>query len=105
LSTFDPALEKAVLYAVGNTLVCDVLEEAKSLAWGQERFKGDALSVILLFTVYGKSILIWLFFLLNAVVTLDGILLSKSGTMTGGISGGMEARSQKWDDRAIEGIF
>ena len=38
------------------------------------------------------------------MVTLDGILLSKSGTMTGGISGGMEARSQKWDDRAIEGI-
>jgi hypothetical protein len=55
--------------------------------------------------VYYKSILIWLLFLLNAVVTLDGILLSKSGTMTGGISGGMEARSQKWDDRAIEGIY
>lgn len=74
---FDPALEKAVLYAVGNTLVCDVLEEAKALAWGHERYK---------------------------VVTLDGILLSKSGTMTGGISGGMEVRSQKWDDRAIEGL-
>lgn len=74
---FDPALEKAVLYAVGNTLVCDILEEAKALAWGHERYK---------------------------VVTLDGILLSKSGTMTGGISGGMEARSQKWDDRAIEGL-
>eukprot|EP00250_Pteridium_aquilinum_P035761 c9905_g1_i1 orf=330-3992(-) len=74
---FDPALEKAVLYAVGNTLVCDILEEAKSLAWGHERYK---------------------------VVTLDGILLSKSGTMTGGLSGGMEARSQKWDDRAIEGL-
>ena len=40
MSTFDPALEKAVLYAVGNTLVCDILEEAKSLAWGQERYKG-----------------------------------------------------------------
>ncbi|KAI5069842.1 hypothetical protein GOP47_0016143 [Adiantum capillus-veneris] len=74
---FDSALEKAVLYAVGNTLVCDILEEAKSLAWGRERYK---------------------------VVTLDGILLSKSGTMTGGLSGGMEARSQKWDDRAIEGL-
>ncbi|KAG4193301.1 hypothetical protein ERO13_A07G213150v2, partial [Gossypium hirsutum] len=65
---FDPALEKAVLFAVGNTLVCDDLEEAKVLSWTGERFK---------------------------VVTVDGILLSKSGTMTGGTSGGMEARFEK----------
>lgn len=38
------------------------------------------------------------------MVTVDGILLTKSGTMTGGISGGMEARSQKWNDQAIEGL-
>jgi structural maintenance of chromosome 1 len=37
---FDPELEKAVLYAVGNTLVCDELEEAKVLSWSGERFKG-----------------------------------------------------------------
>ncbi|PPR99427.1 hypothetical protein GOBAR_AA21245 [Gossypium barbadense] len=72
---FDPALEKAVLFSVGNTLVCDDLEEAKVLSWTGERFK---------------------------VVTVDGILLSKSGTMTGGTSGGMEARSNKWDDKKIE---
>ncbi|XVF21578.1 hypothetical protein REPUB_Repub12eG0101700 [Reevesia pubescens] len=74
---FDPALEKAVLFAVGNTLVCDDLEEAKVLSWTGERFK---------------------------VVTVDGILLTKSGTMTGGTSGGMEARSNKWDDKKIEGL-
>lgn len=74
---FDPVLEKAVLYAVGNTLVCDKLEEAKVLSWTGERFK---------------------------VVTVDGILLTKSGTMTGGTSGGMEARSNKWDDKKIEGL-
>jgi structural maintenance of chromosome 1 len=39
---------------------------------------------------------------LYLVVTVDGILLTKSGTMTGGISGGMEARSNKWDDSRIE---
>jgi len=40
LNTFDPALERAMLYAVGNTLVCDRLDEAKRLAWGHERHKG-----------------------------------------------------------------
>ena len=38
--TFDPELEKAVLFAVGNTLVCDDLDEAKRLSWTGERFKG-----------------------------------------------------------------
>ncbi|KAL0282383.1 UNVERIFIED_CONTAM: Structural maintenance of chromosomes protein 1 [Sesamum angustifolium] len=70
-------LEKAILFAVGNTLVCDDLDEAKHLSWSGQRFK---------------------------VVTTDGILLTKSGTMTGGTSGGMEARSHKWDDKKIEGL-
>ncbi|KAL5711873.1 Structural maintenance of chromosomes protein 1 [Ranunculus cassubicifolius] len=74
---FNPVLEKAVIYAVGNTLVCDTLDEAKRLSWSGERSK---------------------------VVTVDGTLLTKSGTMTGGISGGMEARSKQWDDKKIEGI-
>ncbi|KAG9151144.1 hypothetical protein Leryth_002716 [Lithospermum erythrorhizon] len=74
---FDPALERAILFAVGNTLVCDDLNEAKRLSWSGERFK---------------------------VVTTDGTMLTKSGTMTGGTSGGMEARSHKWDDKKIEGL-
>lgn len=74
---FDQALEKAILFAVQNTIVCDDLKEAKHLSWTGERLK---------------------------VVTVDGILLTKSGTMTGGTSGGMEARSHKWDDKKIEGL-
>jgi len=72
---FDPSLERAILFAVGNTLVCEDLEEAKILSWTGERLK---------------------------VVTVDGILLTKSGTMTGGTSGGMEARSKKWDAKKFE---
>lgn len=41
--------------------------------------------------------------MLASVVTVDGILLTKSGTMTGGTSGGMEAKSKQWDDKKIEG--
>ncbi|KAH9785406.1 Structural maintenance of chromosomes protein 1 [Citrus sinensis] len=75
-----PIIEKLrtlVLFAVGNTLVCDGLDEAKVLSWSGERFR---------------------------VVTVDGILLTKAGTMTGGTTGGMEARSKQWDDKKIEGL-
>ncbi|EPS57154.1 condensin complex components subunit, partial [Genlisea aurea] len=74
---FDRVLENAILFAVGNTLVCDDIDEAKDLSWKGQRFK---------------------------VVTTEGILLTKSGTMTGGTSGGMEARSHKWNDKKIEGF-
>ncbi|CAI0385767.1 unnamed protein product [Linum tenue] len=76
---YPSALEKAILFAVGNTMVCDDLDEAKKLGW---EGKGERLKV----------------------VTVDGTLLTKSGTMTGGTSGGMEARSKQWDDKKIEGL-
>ncbi|GBG59523.1 hypothetical protein CBR_g38546 [Chara braunii] len=74
---FDPAYERAFIYACGNTLVCDGLDEAKRLGWGPERAK---------------------------VVALDGTLIHKSGMMTGGLSGGMEAKAQRWDDQAVESM-
>jgi len=49
-------LEKAILFAVGNTLVCDDLEEAKILSWSGERFKGKK--------TFFLSILYWFFMFL-----------------------------------------
>ena len=40
-NTFNPVLENAILFAVGNTLVCDDLDEAKVLCWSGERFRGN----------------------------------------------------------------
>lgn len=41
---FDPTLERAIVFAVGNTLVCDMLDEAKRLSWSGDRFKGKILN-------------------------------------------------------------
>ncbi|KAH9608863.1 hypothetical protein KSS87_002352 [Heliosperma pusillum] len=68
---------KPVIERLRTLGVCDNLDEAKRLSWTGERFK---------------------------VVTTDGTLLTKAGTMTGGTTGGMEARSNKWDDKKIEGL-
>jgi chromosome segregation ATPase len=55
---FDESIERALLYALGPTLVCDTHKEAKKLCFtGGERHK---------------------------MVSLDGTLISKSGIMTGG---------------------
>lgn len=51
-----------------------------------------------------KYIKVNMLIFLYVVVTVDGTLLTKSGTMTGGTSGGMEARSKQWDDKKIEGL-
>eukprot|EP00316_Scyphosphaera_apsteinii_P022800 CAMPEP_0119313214 /NCGR_PEP_ID=MMETSP1333-20130426/28260_1 /TAXON_ID=418940 /ORGANISM="Scyphosphaera apsteinii, Strain RCC1455" /LENGTH=1316 /DNA_ID=CAMNT_0007317997 /DNA_START=36 /DNA_END=3986 /DNA_ORIENTATION=- len=71
--------ERAVQYAVGETIVCDSLEEARKLAYhsGGERYK---------------------------VVTLDGTLINKAGLMTGGSSQGDRARASKWNQKEYEGL-
>ncbi|GJS57005.1 putative ribonuclease H-like domain-containing protein, partial [Tanacetum coccineum] len=38
------------------------------------------------------------------VVTVEGILFTKVDTITGGTSGGMEARLHKWDDKKIKSL-
>jgi structural maintenance of chromosome 1 len=70
----DPAVHKALLYAVSNTLVCDTLEEARRLQFADpsKRYK---------------------------IVTLDGTLLARNGNITGGGVASDEQRGSSWDDR------
>jgi structural maintenance of chromosome 1 len=75
--TFDPAIEKAVHYALGNTLVCDSEKEAKELAFGKERQKA---------------------------VTLSGTVIHKSGMMTGGAANAAQGAARKWNNQKVEAL-
>ena len=74
---FSPQFERVVRFVCGNTLVCESHSEAKLLAYGQERRK---------------------------VVTIDGTLIDKAGTITGGKSQGMERLVQRWDEARMQDI-
>ena len=60
---FDPAVEAAVRYAVGNTVVAEHLTAARSLAY-ERRIR-------------------------ERIVTLEGDEISKSGAMSGGVGEGV----------------
>ncbi|XP_049850779.1 uncharacterized protein LOC126323906 [Schistocerca gregaria] len=71
---YEPQYQRAVEYVCGNTLVCAELDLARKLAFEQpQRHK---------------------------VVTCDGTMITKSGLMTGGISG-VEARAHRWDSKEV----
>ncbi|GAM21113.1 hypothetical protein SAMD00019534_042880 [Acytostelium subglobosum LB1] len=59
---FDKVIEPAIRYVVGNTLVCDSLPEAKKLAFGDANNR-------------------------QKVVTIQGIKITKTGLMSGGLMG------------------
>ncbi|KAN0015950.1 hypothetical protein ACTFIU_005900 [Dictyostelium citrinum] len=69
-------IEDAVLYALGNTVVCESLAEAKLLAFGgKERIK---------------------------VITIQGIRITKSGLMSGGGLSSIKSKSSQWDNKRVE---
>ena len=75
LLTYDGAVERAVRAVCGDTLVCDTVDEAKSLAFmGPERHK---------------------------VVALDGTLITRAGLITGGVTPGMESRAARFDGAGL----
>ncbi|KAF2069043.1 hypothetical protein CYY_009636 [Polysphondylium violaceum] len=71
-------IDEAVLYALGNTVVCDSLAEARLLAFGSaERMK---------------------------VITIQGVKISKSGLMSGGGLGNVKSKSSQWDNKRVEDL-
>lgn len=80
----DDSIKTAVLYAVGNTVVCEDLDSARHLCFGQRnRNESNEDSRI-------------------KAVTLGGAVISKAGTMTGGISNEDSTRGGRWNDREVE---
>ncbi|RKP09750.1 cohesin complex subunit psm1 [Thamnocephalis sphaerospora] len=77
-STYDVSLERAMQYVCGSTIVCDTLTTARKLCYD------DGLKV--------------------KAVTLDGIVIHKSGLMTGGRTDTRSA-AQRWEEREVEGEY
>ncbi|GLD96618.1 hypothetical protein PINS_up005301 [Pythium insidiosum] len=72
----DPEIEPAVMYAVGDTVVCDSIDVARDLCFRQnEKVKA---------------------------VTLGGMVVSKNGSMTGGRTQSDIQRAGRWDEKEIE---
>jgi len=78
---YDEGLSKAFEFVLGNTLVCDSLNEARSFSYDPRNLDQDGRIAF-------------------KVVTLDGSVIHKNGNMTGGVSG-VEDKSRRWDDAEI----
>ncbi|KAL3945257.1 MAG: hypothetical protein SGBAC_000668 [Bacillariaceae sp.] len=82
--TCDDSITKAVLYAVGNTVVSDDLSAARELCFGGRRRGGDESAI--------------------KAVTLGGAVISKAGTMTGGVTNEDSNRAGRWDDKVVQDL-
>ncbi|KAK3794036.1 hypothetical protein RRG08_028468 [Elysia crispata] len=69
-----PAIKKALLFACGNALVCETVEDARRVAFGGvERQRS---------------------------VALDGTIFNKSGIISGGASD-LKAKARRWDEKSL----
>eukprot|EP00961_Rhodomonas_salina_P023332 313489-Rhodomonas_salina.1 len=77
---FDPAVEKAMWYATGGTVVVSTLDDAKRLAYSQQRSDMRC----------------------KVVSAQEGALISKSGAMTGGDVSGLLNKAQRWQAAEVD---
>ena len=80
----DESVKKAVLYAVGNSVICENLDCARELCFGGRNRRQQRNNSRI------------------KAVTLGGAVISKAGTMTGGVSNDERARAGRWNDREVE---
>lgn len=79
----DESVKRAVMYAVGNTVISDDLDSARQLCFGEKtRDRGEK----------GRI----------KAVTVGGAVISKAGTMTGGITNDDSSRAGRFDDGELE---
>jgi structural maintenance of chromosome 1 len=76
----DESNRKAVLYAVGNAVVCDSLDVAREICFSGNRRGQDGVKA----------------------VTLKGAVISKAGTMTGGVTRDDAERAGRFSDQKLE---
>jgi len=80
----DESNRRAVLYAVGNTAVCDSLDVAREICFQRGGGRGGH---------GGESI---------KAVTLKGAVISKAGTMTGGVTKDDVNKAGRFSDQKLE---
>ncbi|CAN0393420.1 unnamed protein product, partial [Discosporangium mesarthrocarpum] len=87
----DEGVRRAIMYAVGNTVVCDTLDDARALCYGQGEKVGGGVNIS------GGGIMR----LQRKVkaVTLGGATISKAGNITGGSTGTDLDRAERWDEK------
>lgn len=81
----DEQFKRAVQYAVSNSVVCDDLDSARELCFGSSRGRRQ----------HGENSRI-------KAVTLGGAVISKAGTMTGGVTREDDSKAGRWNDQALE---
>ncbi|KAG7356504.1 chromosome partition protein Smc [Nitzschia inconspicua] len=84
--TNDSRYQKAVDHAVGTSVVCENLEAARRLCFGSGSSNAsDEFSI--------------------KAVTIDGHVISKSGTMTGGVTNENVNQAGRWNDKEMEDLL
>ena len=82
----DESIKRAVLYAVGNTVICDDLDSARELCFGGRGVRRNE-------QIEHSSV---------KAVTIGGAVISKAGTMTGGVTRDDANRAGRFEDQEVE---